>query len=72
MKLRWVTFKNRTTADGVRAYREFSGLSQADAFKKLEDADGPYLQVWREDWQDWDYVDNVIEYRDKPTVETTK
>lgn len=63
IEFRYVIYKNRATAEKVRAYATEHDIPMALAKKEVEDMTDPILQ-YRDDgfWKD---VETVVEYRNE-------
>jgi hypothetical protein len=63
IEFRYVIYKNRASAEKVRAYADEHDIPMALAKKECEDMTYPILQ-YRDDgfWKD---VETVVEYRDE-------
>lgn len=67
MKLRYVTYKNRVTANEVHNYAVTKDLSLMEAKAALVNKSEPLLQVWVTYDQfgngTWENIEHVTEYR---------
>ena len=65
MKLRWVTTKNRITANEILEFRQKNpAWGSLPLIKEyLEYVEGPTLQYFDEATGDWEDVPEVLEYR---------
>lgn len=67
MKLRYVTYKNRVTANEVHNYAVTKDLSLMEAKTALVNESEPTLQVWVPYDQfgngTWETIEHTIEYR---------
>jgi len=63
IELRYVIYKNRVTAEKVKAYADEHDIPMALAKKECEDMTYPILQY--RDGHFWKDVETVMEYRDE-------